>query len=221
MMMQLCQLAQDWRGTLPTAGAMIERKVDGWRALRFPGIDGKVRLWTRNGMPIEGVSHILHQLDRMERAAGEPMFLDGEFQVGGTLAATKEWCERGYKLGGEAGIFHVFDAVPLAAWRAGGDPTPLFQRKARLKSLMDATAEDEWEWRPGSRGRDQGATAVQMIPDEWAFDAADVIDAARRVWAVGGEGVVVKDADAPYQRNRNSAWLKVKQENFTKWRIAA
>lgn len=219
-MTQFAQLATDWRGTLPTAGAMIERKIDGWRALRFPGIDGKVRLWTRNGMPIEGAGHILHQLARMERAAGEPMFFDGEFQVGGTLAATKEWCERGYKLGGEAGIFHVFDAVPLAAWRAGGDPTPLFQRKARLKALMDATAEEEWEWRPGSRGRDQGTTAVQMIEDEWAFDAADVLGAARRVWASAGEGVVAKDAEAGYVRKRSDAWRKVKMENVSKWKNA-
>ena len=208
--MQLCQLAGDWRGTIPTGGVMVEQKIDGWRGLRFPGIDGKVRLWTRNGMPIEGVGHILYQLERMERAAGEPVMFDGEFQVDGTLAATKHWCESGWKLGGEAGIYHLFDAMPLSAWQAGGDPTPLYQRKAWLKSLVEATAEPDWEWRPGSRGRDEGATSVVLIDDVWCETAADVADAARRIWAEGGEGVMVKDAEAPYQRGRNSAWLKVK-----------
>ena len=219
--MQLAQLASDWRGTIPTGGAMVEEKIDGWRAPRFPGIDGQVRIWTRNGMVIEGVGHILHRLARMERAAGEPMMFDGEFQVDGTLAATKHWCESGWKLGGEAGVYHVFDAMPLTAWRAGGDPTPLYQRKARLKALMEATAEPEWEWRPGSRGRDDGATSVVLIEDLWCETAADVADAARRIWAEGGEGVMVKDAYAPYQRNRNGAWLKVKHENQHKWRMAA
>lgn len=220
-MNQLCQLARDWTGGIPSDGTMIELKIDGWRALRFPGIDGKVRLWSRNGMPIEGVGHVLHQLERMERAAGEPCFFDGEFQVDGTLSATKAWCESGWKLGGEAGIYHVFDAMPLSAWRAGGDPTPAYQRKAWLKSLMEATAEPEWEWRAGSRGRDEGAILVVMVEDEWIFDAAGVVDAARRVWAAGGEGLMLKDPEAPYQRNRNGAWLKVKQENISKWRMAA
>lgn len=68
---------------------MWEQKIDGWRALRFPGIDGKVRLWTRNGQTIEGAGHILHRLALMEQVAGEPMVFDGEFQLGGTLEATK------------------------------------------------------------------------------------------------------------------------------------
>lgn len=217
-MTALCQLAADWHGIVPAGGIMAEQKFDGWRAVRFPGIDGKVRLWTRNGHPIEGAGHILHQLARMERAAGEPMMFDGEFVVDGSLAATKAWCETRWKLGGEAGTFHVFDAMPLGEWKAGGSPIPLYQRKARLKALCEATAEPEWEWRPGSRGRDEGATPVAYVADEWAFDAADVIAAARRVWAAGGEGLMLKDAEAPYQRSRNNAWQKVKAENAHKWR---
>lgn len=209
-MRDLCQLAQDWRGLVSESGIMAETKIDGFRAIRFPGITGKVRLWTRQGMPIEGAGHILYRLERMERAAGEPMFFDGEFQVGETLAATKAWCESGWKLGGEAGIYHVFDAMPLSAWRAGGDPTPLYQRKKRLKELMDATAEPDWEWRAGSRGRDEGATAVRMIEDEWCFTASDVLDFTKRIWAAGGEGAMLKDAEAGYARKRSDAWLKVK-----------
>lgn len=220
-MNSLCQLAGDWRGKLPEGGAMAEPKIDGFRAMRFTGIDGKVRLWTRNGMPIEGVGHILWQLDAIERAAGEPMFFDGEFQVEGTLDATKRWCERGWKLGGEAGVYHLFDAIPLSCWQAGGDPTPLYQRKARLKAAFEAATVDEWEWRPGSRGRDEGAIPVVLVEDQWLGSRADVVDEVRRVWADGGEGLVLKDSMAPYQRSRNGAWLKVKSENQAKWRNAA
>jgi ATP-dependent DNA ligase len=217
--MNLCQLATDWTGALPRDGAMVERKHDGWRALRFPGIDGVTRLWSRNGMPIEGTGHILHRLALMERAAGEAMFFDGEFVVGESLLATKIWCERGWRTGGEAGTFHAFDCLTLAEWRAGGSDTPLIDRKARLVSLARQVEQDpalSWDWRPGSRGRDD-AGAVQIVADEWAFDASDVIDAARRVWAIDGEGVMVKDASSPYRRNRNGSWAKVKTCNAHRW----
>lgn len=217
---QLCQLAQDWTGSLPPGGAMAEQKIDGWRAARFAGIDGVNRLWTRGGIPIEGVGHILHYLARMEREAGEPLFIDGELVVDGTLAATKRWVESGWRQGGEAGHFHAFDCMTHEEWKAGGDPTPLYQRKARLKALVEACAEPEWDWRPGSKGRDEGAIPVSLVEDEWVFGAADVIEAARRVWAAGGEGLMLKDAEAPYQRKRSGAWLKVKQCNISKWRMA-
>lgn len=219
---ELVQLASDFRGVMPSGGMMAERKWDGWRAARFPGLDGKNRLWTRGGFAIEGTGHILHALDRMERAAGEPLMFDGEFVVDGTLAATKRWCEAGWKLGGEAGVLHLFDAVPLSAWQRGEDPTPLYQRKARLGALMDAAAGDEWEWREGSRGRDEGAPPpVLYVDDEWVATPAEAIALARRVWAAGGEGCMLKVAEAPYRRKRTQDWLKVKQANQHYWRKAA
>ena len=202
---------------------MYEQKVDGWRALRFPGIDGKVRLSTRNGHPIEGIEHILHRLALMEQIAGEPMVFDGEFQVGGTLEATKHWCERGWRLGGEAGTFYAFDCLTLAEWRAGGTDRPLYERKAQLQALARAVDEEpalSWEWRPGSHGRDESG-AVQILADSWAADERDVVDEAQRVWAAGGEGLMLKDAESPYRRLRSGAWLKVKGENVMKWSKAA
>lgn len=215
---QLCQLLGDWNGHIPTGGVWIEQKHDGWRALRFPGLDEQVRLWTRNGLPIEGVGHILWRLEQMEQAAGEPWMFDGEFVVDGSLAATKAWAERGWKAGGEAGVLHMFDGMPLREWRAGGGDTPLYQRKARLRALFDASAGDGWTWRPGSRGRDEfAAPAVEIVADGWAADAGEVIAEARRIWATGGEGVVLKDCEAPYVRKRSNAWLKAKRENAHKW----
>lgn len=222
-MNSLCQLAKDWTGSMPTGGLMVELKIDGWRALRFPGIDGKVRLWTRNGHPIEGTDHILHRLALMEQIAGEPMVFDGEFQVGGSLEATKAWCERGWRMGGEAGTFYAFDCLTLAEWRTDGCDTPLIERKARLRALARAVDEDpalSWEWRPGSRGRNESG-AVQILDDGWAFDEHDVVEEARRVWAAGGEGVMLKDAESPYRRTRSDSWQKVKVENLSKWRKAA
>jgi ATP-dependent DNA ligase len=203
---------------------MIEEKRNGWRCLYLTGIDDKPRLFTRQGHLIEGAGHIAYRLGLMERAAGEPMVFDGEFQVGDTLEATKRWCEAGWKAGGEAGTFHAFDCLTMAEWRAGGTDTPLYARKARLQQLANAVDEDltlSWEFRPGSRGDESWRTSCPILPDEWAFDAGDVLTAARRIWAAKGEGVMLKDAEAPYRRNRNAAWQKVKQENAHHWRRAA
>lgn len=218
---ELCALLSDWKGHTPTGGTWHEVKQDGWRAIRFPGIDGKVRLWTRNGHEIHGAAHILHRLDRMEREAGEAMVFDGEFVVDGSLAATKAWCESGYKFGGEAGVLHLFDAIPLARWREGLDPTPLYRRRERLEALVTATSEPEWEWRAGSRGRDDDTLSVVLVEQGWASDAYDVARQARLVWRAGGEGIVTKDAEAGYERRRVTHWAKVKRENQHKWSRAA
>lgn len=220
----LCQLAGDWTGTVPETGIMAEVKADGFRALRFPGIDGKVRLWTRNGHVIEGTGHILHRLALMERAAGEPMMFDGEFILpdagAGTLHATKEWCERGWKQGGEAGALYLFDAMPLREWRAGGSPVPLARRKARLVALAAAVDADplaSWEWREGSRGRDEGATPVRVAEHRMVHGVRGALELARGVWAAGGEGLMLKDPASPYRRKRSDDWRKVKEANKRHW----
>lgn len=126
--MQLCQLASGWKGPLPDGGALVEQKIDGFRALYFRGHDGQPKLWTRGGHRIEGVTHILHRLGQIEQSVGQALFIDGEFQVDGTLDATKRWCERGWKVGGEAGQFFAFDCMPEAEWRAGGTDRPVVER---------------------------------------------------------------------------------------------
>lgn len=209
---ELCQLAGRWAGILPEGGAMAELKVDGWRCLYFPGIDRARGLWTRGGMPVNGASHILSRLVEIEEALGGAHMIDGEFQVGGTLADTKSHQERGWKLG-DAGTFFAFDAVPLADWQRGRCDTPLHERKASLMRAIDATAPsaDAWEWAAGSYGAGHGADPVQIVADTWVFDASDVEAEARLVWNEGLEGLMLKDAAAPYVRARSNAWLKVKR----------
>ena len=215
---QLAQLAIDWTGKPPGSGWIMQEKVDGFRAIykRCP-FTGEPGLFTRNGIPIEGTGHILYWLEAIERAAGMPMMIDGEFQVDGTLAATKAWCERGWKAGGEAGRFHAFDCMPLADWRAGGSDMPQLDRLALLERLARAAASDDWTWRPGSRGRDEKQAPIVIEPWKWGFDHYDALAFAREIWLMDGEGIMLKDPSAPYRRNRNGAWQKVKADNGHKW----
>lgn len=218
----LCQLLGDWRGDLPEGGAMLEEKHDGWRCLYFRGIDNRPRLFSRQGMPLDGADHVLHRLSLFEEAAGGPLFIDGEIQVDGSLAATKAWFEGGWRKGGDAGVFHAFDVMPLAEWRKGGCDAELYRRKAWLKQLFAASepVDDGWTWAEGSKGA-VPPIAVQIVADTWAFDTRDVLTEARRIWAAGGEGVVLKDVMTPYRRKRSDAWQKVKAENRHKWMARA
>jgi len=213
---ELVQLARDWDfSTIPDGGCMAEQKIDGWRASRIVDQQGRPVMMTRNGVPIEGAAHILHRLALIERAYGCPVMFDGEFQVDDCLSATKAWCERGWKAGGEAGVYHLFDAMPLDAWQRGGDETPLYERKARLRAAVATTEAmpEAWDWRAGSHGRDD-PDCVRLLPDEWVADAGDALDFARRIWMKGGEGAILKDAEAPYRRNRSPDWRKVKSPAY-------
>jgi ATP-dependent DNA ligase len=148
----------------------------------------------------------------MERAAGYPLFIDGEFQVDGTLAATKAWFESGWKSGDEAGQLFAFDCMPLSDWEAGRSDVPWYERKKLLADLLAASyvLPDDWEWREGRRG-DEPATPISVIPDQWLETATDVRDEAERVWARNGEGLMLKNPMAPYVRARSNEWLKVKR----------
>lgn len=218
-MTSLCQLAQDWRGTLPAEGAGWEEKINGWRCMFFRDVRGQPRLWTREGMPLEGADHVLHRLCLFEEAAGMPLFIDNEIQVDGSLEATKAWFETGWRFGGEKGLCHAFDVLSLAEWRQGGSAMPQIERKAWLRELAGRVGEP-WDWRAGSHGRDDPG-CVRVLEDGWVVDEAHALAEARRIWAAGGEGLMLKDPLAPYRRNRNGGWSRITQANAQYWRKAA
>ena len=218
---ELVQLVGEYRGELPPGQWVAQEKRDGWRMAWFRGIDGQPRLWTRNGLPIEGVRHIAARCLAMEEAAGGAMFFDGEFQVSGTLLATKAWCERAWKLGGCNGTFFAFDCLSDAEWRDGIIDTPWIERQKWLHDLVDATQDLPREpgWVSGATGEPVPERYVQALSGELIQSHAGVVRAAEEVWAANGEGLVLKRIDSTYRRNRSSDWLKVKQEQ--KWRLAA
>ena len=223
---QLCQLSGNWNRGLP-AWCVGEQKIDAWRALYLRDHEGKPGLWTRGGMPIPGVDHILWELAAWERHAGQRLFLDGEFVVGDgpdTLASTKAWCERDHKLGGTAGRFMVFDGFAYDDWLKGGTDTPWYQRKARIEAIAAAVAADEahrWDWRPGARGDEP--CPVRVVPHVDLFHVDDALCMVAEMWKANLEGIVIKDATAPYVRQRSNAWAKVGRpwQDKIRWRQAA
>ena len=223
---QLVQLVGEYRGTLPPGQWVASEKKDGWRAAWFRGIDGKPRLWTRNGLPMEGVAHIAARCAAMEEAAGEPLMIDGELQIDGTLLATKAWCERAWKLGGCNGTFFAFDCLTQAEWAAGGSDMPWIERQTRLHALVDATETlpRDPRWFRATDGEAVPERYVQALPGEFVQSHAGVVRAVEEIWAAGGEGAVLKRIDSPYRRCRGQDWVKVKRcQSWVapEWRMAA
>lgn len=213
---ELFQLAGEWRGGLPEHGAWVEEKVDGVRAGWIGG-----ELLTREGIPIGGIEHIAYRLRSIEKAAGHAIFFDGEFLAPGGYRATLRHIGQGLRAP-EQGTLHLFDAMPAAEWVQGGSPRPLYERKRMLRDWVAQAADPsgQWEWRPGTKGREPAGDALTVVPDTWAATQADVEQLANEVWAREGEGVMIKDGESPYRRTRCNAWLKYKARGWSTRRVA-
>jgi ATP-dependent DNA ligase len=208
----LCQLLTEWNRTLP-GWAVGSQKLDGWRCLWLRDRSGKPGLYSRNGIPLSGLEHVEHELRAWEKHAGQRMFFDGEIVVGDgpdTLASTKHWLEAGHKLGGTAGVFHCFDGFAYDDWFRGGTATPLYERKQAIEAIaaaVDADEDHRWQWRPGARGDEPNPVRVVPHQDLWTVD--DALMMVAEMWKANLEGIVIKDAESPYVRQRSNAWAKV------------
>jgi ATP-dependent DNA ligase len=164
----------------------VEEKIDGIRML---WIDGAIV--TRKGEPLACAEHLRSELERLQHRFGVPMVFDGEYQeAGGFLATLKAFRE-----GEGCGRFHLFDAVPLQHWRAGSWSRPLSERRGLMEMALD-------DWTPKS---------IVLSPQRSIVENEDLMRLAQWFWDRGGEGMVLKDASAPYVRGRRPTWLKVKQ----------
>lgn len=208
---ELFQLAGEWRGGLPDIGAMVEEKKDGVRA----GWIG-CELLTREGIPIGGIEHIAYRLRSIEKAAGHAIFFDGEFTAPGGYRATLRHIGQGLRAP-EQGTLHLFDAMPSGEWVEGGSTRPLYERKRMLREWVALAADPsgQWEWRPGTKGREPEGDALSVLPDSWAATQADVEQLANEIWAKDGEGVMIKDAESVYSRARSNAWRKYKRAGWS------
>ncbi len=170
----------------PTAGGWVtEIKFDGYRIIASVD-DGVVTLMTRNGH---------NWTDRLPAVAAAVRALDvTSVRVDGELVAL-----------GNDGVSSF--AGLQGALSAGRDQTLFFY-------LFDLLYLDGWDLRPCSlRERKNvlhGLDAWQGMlrySDHHDGAAQKMLDAARRMKL---EGIICKQADAPYKAGRGRSWLKVK-----------
>jgi DNA ligase-1 len=197
-----CQLAQDSEGhpAKMRGRKRLEVKLDGVRVLAVVTATGTT-LYSRNGKVFENFPHIQAAIESNRRAFGLqfPFVLDGEV-VGESF---QKLMRQAHRKGGADTVdmvYHIFDAVPLAAFEEGHYNMQQSRRLEQLERARNALQE----------------TDCLRIMDglEVDLDSAQGQDQLRRYSrdAVenGFEGIMIKDLDAPYQCKRSSHWMKWK-----------
>lgn len=188
---ELCQLASGWDEARFPDGASAEIKMDGIRCLYIGG--GHCNLVTREGNDFVAAIQATHGLRSIEKQYAKPMVFDGEWVEPGGLNAAITSFRKGVR--SLTGVLWVFDAIPLEQWLKNGITASHSARKARLMAMA-------------LRADRPGVGVLNAIP---IADPREVAREARKLWKAGYEGLVVKDGNAPYERCRSTAWMKVKQ----------
>lgn len=166
------------------SGWLYEYKYDGYRLLIATG-DGVATAWTRNG---KDWSDKFKSLVKAAAALPAGCLVDGEaVALGADGKPSFQLLQAGLK-GGKADLaFYAFDLLV----DRGEDirKLPNLERKTRLASLLE------------------GVAPPILYGDHVIGKGEALFDA---ICAQGGEGIIAKQADAPYSGSRGRSWLKVK-----------
>jgi bifunctional non-homologous end joining protein LigD len=161
---------------------VFERKLDGVRCVAIKG-EGRVRLLSRNHLPLEG--RYPEVAAALGREAADGFVVDGEVVAfAGTQTSFARLARRGRER--VAVFLYVFDLLHLA----GHDVTAVSLR-ARKGLLRRALA---------FHG------PLRFTPHRNREGERLYREACRRGW----EGLIAKRADAPYVHGRSRDWLKLK-----------
>ncbi|WP_457587257.1 DNA ligase D [Ensifer canadensis] len=162
-----------------------EVKFDGYRLLVAVG-GGEARCYTRTGLDwtekFHAISNTLGELDC------NSALLDGEAVAVASGGSPFSALQKALKRGGDT-RFYAFDLLELD----GRDlrKKPLIERKHELKALLDSI----------------GPTGTVQYSEHVCGNGAKVFAAMCKS---GQEGIIAKQADAPYQNRRTRSWLKIK-----------
>lgn len=175
----------------------LTEKLDGIRCLAIVRED-EVRLFSRQGQPIEGLTEIEDDLASVYMNAKECV-LDGELLVSDRDGIpSKEQYKRTTMIvrkdGPKAGItYNVFDVLDIGAFEHRHCETPYYQRRQKLESYV------------------QGCEHVKPLPILYHGNDTEMITRHMNVQrGLRHEGVMINLAMEPYQFTRTNALLKVK-----------
>ena len=165
---------------------LFEMKYDGYRCLAAVSGD-KVRLYTRTGQDwTDKFGAIVPPLSRITKGTA---LLDGELCAFDGRGRTDFSTLKDHLSNGGPLTYFAFDLIEQDGENLAR--LPLVERKARLKKLL---------------GKVKSSSLVQFSPHV-AGNGQRVFDTLCRE---GHEGIIAKQADAPYRSERTRSWLKVK-----------
>ncbi len=195
---ELMMLPVNFRDDLMPERAIVQIKWDGIHSGFRPD---RPLAFTREGNPMECTSHLRSGLASvcatLRGLFGTEHLLFGEYEHADGFDATLA----DFKRGKGTGIIQLFDAVPVDVWE-GRAPSPSLS--VRLHRLQRAHAAGT-----------HPASGVGLCKSTLFTGEAreNIVAMMPELWAQGLEGIVVKDADSPYVRDRSPHWLRIKRQN--------
>ena len=176
----------------------LTEKLDGIRCIATVE-DGAVRLFTRQGQPIEEAYEIFSDLITVHRNVGHGFVLDGELLISDRdNIPSKEQYKRTTNIVRKEGVktgitYNVFDVLDLDAFESRSCDTPYYLRRQKLETYV------------------QDLSHVKILPILYhGSDTSKIMEHLNIQRGLNHEGVMVNLADEPYQFNRTNALLKVK-----------
>ena len=162
-----------------------EIKYDGYRGVAAVA-NGNVAIYTRNGLDwSDRFARIVPALERLDCKSA---LLDGEIAVAGAEGHTDFGALQDALSSGEGALtYYLFDLLELDGHDLQG--RPLTERKRKLRDLL------------------KGVEAPLIYSDHVVGNGAEAFEQA---CAMKLEGLISKQADAPYRSGRTRSWLKSK-----------
>jgi len=197
-----CQLAHDGANheSKLRGKKLLDYKLDGVRVLAVIR-NGNVTLHSRNGKVFENFAHIENQIRAATKDLDEAWVLDGVI-TSSTVQDLMKQVHRKRDADATDAVYNLFDIVPLRSFQNGRDDLAQIRRSEFLRDFMDLFRSAECD-----NIRMLDFTAVDLDTEE----GMEVLNTMRsQAKDMGLEGVMVKDADAPYECKRTTAWLKLK-----------
>lgn len=187
----------------------LQPKLDGHRCIAVVA-DRKCTLWSRTRKEITGVPHINRVVEKLAQASQYPnIILDGELYEHDYRNKFEELTsfirQDTPKPGHEVVQYWVFDLVQTWAQTTGGPnkSTDFKSRSSQLRVITEFAKTPE-------------IVLVESLTANNVFDIDRILD---RYLAEGFEGVIVRNADAPYEGKRTHNLLKLKKMQDAEFRV--
>lgn len=209
-----CQLAKDAADheAKLKGPKLLDYKLDGVRVLAVVQrvnigsltamLVPKVTLHSRNGKVFENFKHIEDQIAMAMRdnEIDSDWVLDGEI-TSETFQSLMTQVHRKKDANASDAVYNVFDAMPLSDFLKG--------KHTVTQKVRSETLHRDWRniFAKCVNIRILDYTEVDLDTEEGKDKLEEMRDEAAKL---GLEGVMVKDANAPYECKRTDAWLKIK-----------
>ena len=174
---------------------IMQPKLDGLR-ISADTTTGELR--SRNGKAIEGYTDIENTLKKLPGG----LMIDGEIlanDFNSTVSVSFTHADN------KIGILNIFDAVPMEAFEASEYDSTQLERTKKLHEIMAQFFAENPDCTCLKLVETSGLISTKD-PD-WETRVAKYYEAKL---AEGYEGIMIKDATAPYVCKRSTAWQKVK-----------